>query len=99
MYFKETIMFRKDTQNTNTSRKEERMTMTENFKAIHPILGIISDGVTNHNEELFRKARKMSIDAFLSNKITESEFDSLIITIASIFSVLRGGAEWKKQET
>lgn len=63
------------------------MTMTENFKVIHPILDIISDAVTNNNEELFRKARKMSIDAFLSNKITESEFDSLIITIASIFSV------------
>lgn len=69
------------------------MTMTENFKAIQTILNIISDGATNHNEELFRKARKMSIDAFLSNKITESEFDSLIITIASIFSVLQGKEE------
>lgn len=76
------------------------MTMTENFKVTYPILNIISDGATNHNEELIRKARKMSIDAFLSNKITESEFDALILTIAKTSLVLQGvGAEWKKQET
>lgn len=70
------------------------MTMTENFKVTYPILNIISDGVSNQDEELIRKARKMSIDAFLSNKITESEFDALILTIAKTSLVLQGvGAE------